>query len=108
LSGIPVKEFDEQPELFSDLIPYWQAFHELSTSRQMGMGLGYIPYSVIVDYLNEEQIFSVNERDEYRHWIQVIDRIYVELQNEKTKESQELNRKKPSKTPARRTPPKRR
>jgi hypothetical protein len=106
--GIPVKEFDDQPELFNDMIPFWQAFHELSTSRQMGMGLGYIPYSTIVDYLNEEQIFNINERDEYRQWIQTIDRIYVELQNVKTKESQELKRSKPSKTPAQRKPPNRR
>jgi len=53
----------------------------------MGMGLGYIPYSEIICYLdeNKHRIVYRYERQEYIHWIQTIDHIYLNIQNEKDK-----------------------
>jgi hypothetical protein len=80
--GHIIPELQNQPELFSDSVPYLSAFRCLSTSRQMGFGIGYIPYSEICSYLNENQIESYY-REDYIQWIQLIDSIYVELQSKK-------------------------
>ena len=61
------------------------AYSELTTSRQMGMGLGYIPYSEICFWLDENQIWGMTDRKRFRHFINLIDRHYVNLENEKSK-----------------------
>ena len=91
--GKPLPQsLQNQPELFYDAIPYWMAFNALSSSRQSGMGLGYIPYSEITSYLDDQRIFNLDERDDYRYHITHIDHTFVEI---KSAESD----KKKSKTP---------
>ena len=43
--GHIIPELQNKPELFPEALPYLSAFHTLSMSRQMGFGIGYIPYS---------------------------------------------------------------
>ena len=81
--GHVIPELVDRPEIFQDAIPYFAAFRELSTSRPMGFGVGFIPHSEIHSYLNEHQIYSYEERDEYFNWIQFIDRLYVTHSNKK-------------------------
>lgn len=47
--------------------------------------MGYIPYSEIVHYLNENEIDNRNERLEYIRWIQFIDAEYVSFNYEEQK-----------------------
>jgi hypothetical protein len=72
-----------QPDLFPDLAIFYNAFNALSTSRDSGFGMGYIKYSEISKYIDEWQIWNMEERFEWIHWIQTIDRIYVKLQSDK-------------------------
>jgi hypothetical protein len=80
--GHIIPELQNKPELFPEALPYLSAFHTLSMSRQMGFGIGYIPYSEICSYLNENQI-SYSDREDYINWIQLIDSIYVSTQAKK-------------------------
>jgi len=59
----------------------------LKTSRHTdGMsGMGFIPLSEIVAYLDEKRITIQYEREEYIKWIQYIDREDVRLQAETQK-----------------------
>ena len=79
--GHVIPELENRPDLFPEAAPYISAFFSLSTSRQMGFGVGYIPYSEIHSYLNENQIYSTEEREEYFRWIKFIDHLYVSNQN---------------------------
>jgi hypothetical protein len=80
--GHTIPELQNQPELFSDLIFYYSAFQELSTSRQSGFGIGHIPRSEIRGYLDDYDITAFEERLECFRWIQFIDREFVKLHNE--------------------------
>ena len=84
----------DKPELFQDVVPYYVAFHNLSNSRATGFGIGYISFSEIVCYLNEELIFNYEERKEYIHWIQFIDEHFVKLQHDKQKKESEKDKPK--------------
>jgi len=73
-----VPALENMPELYFDAVPFWIAFTQLSSSRQTGFGIGAIPYSEITNWLNENNIFRFEEREEYRRFINVIDGYYVE------------------------------
>lgn len=45
-------------------------------------GIGYIPYSEISSWLDENHITDSEERCEYRFYINYVDRKYVENTNE--------------------------
>ncbi len=79
--GHTIPELEDQPELFQDLMPYYRAFSVLSSSRESGFSIGYIKYSEIVHYLNEENIYGP-ERLEYIRWVQFIDGEFVALKND--------------------------
>jgi len=83
--GKSVPALDTMPELFPDLKPYWDAFQTLSSSRQSGMGLGYIPFSEIIHYLgpNWLNITDLEERQDYVNFIRVLDHEYVKFQSNK-------------------------
>ena len=74
---------ENNTELLIEAIPYWTAFAELSSSRQLGMSLGPIPYSEISCWLDENIICHIEERNQYRHLISSIDAKFVEIQNKK-------------------------
>ncbi len=82
-TGNTLPPLQEEPDLNDCIVPYWRAFTALASSRQSGMGLGYIPYSEIVFYLNENDIFDQEERERMLNIIQFIDGKYVELKNVK-------------------------
>ena len=71
----------DRPELNILEIGYWQAFNELSSSRQSGMGLGFIPYSEISAYLDEHHILDYEERFEWRYLITAIDTEFITIKN---------------------------
>lgn len=95
-SGKPLPAaIQNAPDLSLLAIPYWQGFNELSTSRDMGFGIGYIKYSEISSYLDEHDIDGIEERQLFRRMINLIDSIYISHQNKKS----ETKNKSKSKTP---------
>lgn len=81
--GLPLPDrIQNAPELLPGLELFWLAFMELSDSRNIGMGLGPIPWKVIHDYcvvydLNGEQM------EEMHHHIRELDSAYLEHQRRK-------------------------
>lgn len=73
----------EKPELQEDLITYWNAFFTLVWSRPIGMAIGYIPLSEIIQY---GIVLGYNTDMEYLerfiYLIQSMDEVYVELQSQ--------------------------
>ncbi len=80
--GVFIKELEEAPELFYEAVPFWEAFTELSSSRQSGFGLGGIPFSEITDWLNENDVFSLEQRNRYRRFINATNNAFANTKNE--------------------------
>jgi hypothetical protein len=75
------------PDLYFDAVPLWNAFQELSQSRQTGFSISHIPYSEVTGWLDENDIISLEQRKHYRYFIGFIDREWVGLMNEKSSSS---------------------
>lgn len=80
-SQIPQQLLDE-PELHPGLGIYSKAFWELSTERQIGMGLGPIPHSAIVKYAHNYKMTDEQEGD-LEYLIRKMDSRYLELNENK-------------------------
>lgn len=64
---------------------YFEAFWELSSDRQIGMGLGEIPFSAIDRYAVRYKIVSVDRFDEFRRVMRRMDAEYRSLATSKSK-----------------------
>ena len=80
LNGVKPKFVTEKPEHSIWTSYYLQAFYRLTSSRQSGMGLGYIPYSEISKYYYD---FNVEDLEKFVTIIQATDRAYVAEYNKK-------------------------
>jgi len=87
------KTIQDAPELNEITLSLWGAFNELSTSRQMGFGVGYIPYSEVTSYLDENKIFQIEERKWMRKFINFIDILYVKKENERSETDKKSKKK---------------
>lgn len=74
----PPPQFFEQPEIEPHQKLYWDAFHELSTERQIGMGAGPIPRSAIKVYADELGIVG-DDYDPFHLIIRKMDNEYLSL-----------------------------
>ena len=99
-----VEALRTRPKLTQWTIEYWDAFQRLSSSRTAHQGgIGPIPLSEIVAYLNVMNIRDVDDRLTYIKMIQSLDSVYVKHINEKAKRDAESRRKRASaKRPKRR------
>ena len=79
--GVAVKQNLIRPKLRSDLIPFFEAFNVLTKDRNISDNIGYIPYSSILAYANENE-FTGLLRLELFHIIDVIDNAYVKSVND--------------------------
>lgn len=70
----PHPAYYQQPEIPPWHSFYWEAFHALSTERQIGMGVGPIPRSYIIAYAAEQDLLG----DAAEHFLDIIRRIDVE------------------------------
>lgn len=75
----------DRPELFEYLVPYWNAFHVMSKSRSVGMGLGAIPLEAYESYFRIFGIDGLSERLEYITYVGALDSAYLEFQNQESK-----------------------
>ena len=85
---------DEKPELYPDLYNDWKAFWMLSGSRQIGMGLGNIQISEIYAYMKMLEITDISERELLLTRIQILDRTYLNYQNDVREKKKSPKRKK--------------
>ena len=86
---------DEEPELFSDLIPYWGAFHMLTSSRNVGMSVGSIPLPAYESYFRIFGIDSLEEQLTYLKFVGVLDSEFLSWQGEKSEKERQKNQSKP-------------
>jgi hypothetical protein len=81
--GEAVPALQNKPELDEFLIPYWKAFQVLSSSRQIGMGIGAIPLTEIEAYMRIYGIEDQEEREDMVYLIGEMDRVFIEYCNKK-------------------------
>jgi hypothetical protein len=67
--GLPTPAFDNQPELFSDILPVWELFWELHAARRYDNGLPNVLTIVdIAAAMDMEQV----EREDRKTWNRLI------------------------------------
>lgn len=81
--GNDVPALKDMPVLYEDLVPFWRAFNELSRTRPVGMGVGAIPMSEILAWLDLHEIGGFEDRIEYARWIGYLDSLFLEYQSKK-------------------------
>lgn len=74
---------EEEPDL-EGLHFYIDAFEELSTCRQMGVGPVPIPFTAIQQYCT---IYDIEDRDEFTYLIRAMDNALLKLQRSKEESS---------------------
>lgn len=70
-----IKPENQEPDI-TGLGFYIDAFRELSTSRQIGLEAGSIPFTAIVEY---SKIYELEDLDEFLHVIRKMDDRFLEL-----------------------------
>jgi len=78
--GKSVKTKLIEPKLRKDLIPFLDAFNTLTKDRQISEITGYIPYTSIVAYANENEFKGVL-RLELFYLLNRLDNLYVKSVN---------------------------
>lgn len=82
LAGRPVPEgFADRPELTPHESFLWTAFHDLGTERQLGMGVGPIPWSVARQYAAAQGIDDEDGFSDFWAVIRLVDAEYVNQAN---------------------------
>jgi len=82
--GKPTPALEAKPDIYEDLIEVWQAFVDLSRSRQSGFGVSAISTSDILAWCDIHRI-SKDERAEFYGYIRALDNhlIAKELEDKK-------------------------
>lgn len=62
---------------------YIEAFYELSTCRSVGMGVGPIPFTSVLEY---SRIYDVGDFEEFLYLIRRMDSRYLELERSRQEE----------------------
>ncbi len=76
----PPDAYYTQPRIEDCNVFHWEAFHDLSTERQIGMGLGPIPRSSIMDYARESELFG-DAAEQFAAIIRAVDTEYLRMAN---------------------------
>jgi hypothetical protein len=76
----PPAQYYERPELWPHNQFYWDAFWDLGSERQIGMGVGAIPRSAIKLYADEFDITG-DEYDVFYRMLRMLDNHYLSLSN---------------------------
>jgi len=102
-----ILDLDDEPELFEDLAPYWGAYHVLSSSRNVGMGVGAIPLPAYESYFRIMRIDSLEEQFDYIRFVGLLDNEYLKWtseQHEKESKKKSPQTPKQSSSKSQRTP----
>lgn len=97
-----VESLKNRPRLTMWTREYWEAYQILSGSRIVHQGgIGPIPLSEMVAYMDATYLLDVDERLKFIMMIQALDNIYVKHVNEKAKQKSKSSAPK-AKRPVRR------
>ena len=77
-AGDPVPEDLIGPELDEGYRFAYEAFNALSTDRQVGFGVGPIPWSAIDQFAQRYGIVDIDEFERLNYLIRVMDGVYLE------------------------------
>lgn len=85
-----VKALQNRPHLSRWVTEYWQGFQFLSGSRTLHQaGIGPIPLTEIVAYMEAIYLCDVDERLKFIKMIQALDSVYVQHINKQAKQKSE-------------------
>lgn len=73
----------EAPELLPGLELYYRAFFRLSTCRQIGMGLGPVPWTAVQEYARVLEL-EPDQAEALRYHIERMDNAFLDWQSKKT------------------------
>lgn len=79
------KRIQNAPQLLLGLELYFSAFVDLTNDRVNGMGIGRIPFMTILHYADYIGC-SQEQTDDMLFYVQQMDMVYVNWQNERQKE----------------------
>lgn len=77
-----LKPEDEEPEV-GPFEFYLAAFRELGSCRNIGMSMGPIPFTAIVEY---SKIFDVGDFEDFHYLIRLMDDTLLDLESKKSKQ----------------------
>ena len=84
----------DRPRVTPWISEYWDAFQILGSSRIVHQGgIGPIPLSEMVAYMDAVYLVDVDERLKFIRMMQSLDRVYVTHINSKAKQQSEQRRK---------------
>jgi hypothetical protein len=72
-----------EPEILPIAGFYWRAFLALSSERQIGMGLGPIPFRAYVRFADVYGISSIDDFDVLRGIVEIVDGEYLKINQPK-------------------------
>lgn len=83
-SGRPIPDrIENSPSILPGLELYYIAFQDLNSSRQMGMGLGPIPWVVIQQYCQLKEL-SDEQTEAMHHHIPLMDTVFLKHHQKKS------------------------
>ena len=85
---------EDEPELFSDLYVYWNAFQTLTASRNSGMSIGAIPLPAYESYFRIFGIDSLEEQLTYLKFVGALDLEYLKWQGDEHEKNRKKNERK--------------
>lgn len=91
VSQIPDQLLNE-PMLHEGLDIYYSAFWELNTDRQVGMGLGPIPYSSIRNYCKDRGLGG-DQSDNMMRLLRKMDSEFIKFQEKQAKKARKIKGK---------------
>lgn len=90
---MPVQALQNRPALNRWVADYWNAYQLLGGSRMVHQGgIGPIPLSEIVAYMEAIYLHDVDERLKFIRMIQSLDNVYVTHINDRAKKRSEQQR----------------
>lgn len=71
------KKIRNAPELILGLEFYYNAFEDLSSCRELGFGVGPIPWTAMKDYCHEYDITGDDDLEDFFYFIRQMDNAYL-------------------------------
>lgn len=90
--GRPLPEwYLNKPDIFPGDYFYLRAFYDLNTCRQVGMGLGPIPWNVVIQYAGISEL-EQELIEPFIHIIRMMDNAYLDYHEKKQTREQNRNK----------------
>jgi hypothetical protein len=100
--GAEIQALQNRPSLSRWVIEYWEAFQILGNSRIPHQGgIGPIPLTEIVAYMDAVYLYDVDERLKMITMIQSLDKVYCKHVNDRAAHQREAEQRKRKSAPPR-------